>query len=212
MNRSTPLLTERLRILALFSALLAMQDRREAHDLLRKCLRSGQLPPEFFSELLLHLSLFLGYPPLLEGLEVLASIASRRTSSKTLVSSRESARRKGARIFRSVYGTQTNKVLQGLERLHPGLANQILSEAYGRIMARKGLDLAEREIANVVVLFTLEYKTQLISHLRGALRAGISRSVLAGILKLAGTVSGRSPAIALHLLNRLEKGKEDATF
>lgn len=212
MKRPSPDLTERLRILVLFSVLLAKQDRRRAYDVLRESVRKGSLPPGLFSELLLHLSLFLGYPPYLEGLGVLSAVVRDRTTSKSLGGSRVKALRQGKKVFRTVYGSQANNVLQALDRLQPGLAGQILAEAYGRIMARKGIDQSEREIANVAVLFALDYKTQLYSHLRGALRAGIRRPALVEILKLAGSVSGRSPAKALRLLEHLEKRKAVASF
>ncbi len=62
----------------------------------------------------------------------------------------------------------------------------ITEQVYGAVFARSGMSLAERELVNVTVLVIGGFERQLYSHLRGALRVGIS---------------GRSLKRALQFLN-----------
>src|SRR5512137_1152774 len=65
-------LTRRLRVLVQLAAFNAMGQRKRARLLVTRELRRSGLSPEFFSEVYIHLSLFLGYPLMLDGLEHLA--------------------------------------------------------------------------------------------------------------------------------------------
>ena len=69
--RSLPI---RFHLAAIVSALYATRDRAKAFVHIEGSLRQGRLPIHFFSELFIHLSLFLGYPTMLDGLERLASL------------------------------------------------------------------------------------------------------------------------------------------
>lgn len=203
MKQTSTNLTPRTKTLVSFAARLSLQKRKSAYTLMRRQLDGGGLEPEFFAEVLLHLSLFLGYPPLLEGLEVLSRHAKRRIETPSLTASRRSLSAKGKRLFAGIYGNQTSRVLRNLERLHPGLAAHIVGEPYGRFMSRGRIDLCEREILNVVVLFLLGYQKQLFSHLRGAMRVGVSLPVLTGVLEHAGTLGRRSAKRVIRLLDHI---------
>jgi 4-carboxymuconolactone decarboxylase len=91
--------------------------------------------------------------------------------------------------LRKVYGDQTPKLLEHLDDLLPGLGMRIAEDAYGTVMARPGLTLAERELVNVIVLFIEGYHRQLYSHLRGSLRSGVSPAVLKSVLRSAGKIA-----------------------
>lgn len=68
-SRSLPI---RFRLFAIVSALYATRDRAKAFVHVERSLRQRSVPASFFSELFIHLSLFLGYPTMLDGLERLA--------------------------------------------------------------------------------------------------------------------------------------------
>ncbi|HCA81564.1 MAG TPA: hypothetical protein DEP53_17680, partial [Bacteroidetes bacterium] len=72
MKRHSTSLSPRIRTLVAFSALLCSHNRKNAYALMCRQLKRKALPPEFFSEVLLHLTLFLGYPTVLEALGVLS--------------------------------------------------------------------------------------------------------------------------------------------
>jgi hypothetical protein len=65
----------RCRILVKTVALYALGKRTRGHAIVSRSLRSRAVPPQFFSELFIHLSLFLGYPSMLDGLEHVSSVS-----------------------------------------------------------------------------------------------------------------------------------------
>jgi alkylhydroperoxidase/carboxymuconolactone decarboxylase family protein YurZ len=210
MKRLSTSLSPRIRTLVAFSAFLCLQERKNAYSLMSRQMKRTTLPAEFFSEVLIHLSLFLRYPAVLEALEVLSHSSRRRLRTVSLGAGGRNKSVKGRVLFRAVYGAQTPRVLHNLERLHPGLAKHIMVEAYGRIMSRGGMTLSEREIINVVVLFLQGYEKQLYSHLRGALRSGLPLPVLVDALQYAGTLGNLSARRVVQILKHID-GREAAS-
>lgn len=212
MKRHSTNLSPRIKSLVAFTAFLSLQKRKNAYSLMCRQLDRNKQPPELFSEALLHLSLFLGYPPILEGLEVLSLRTTRTLESASLDTSKRNVAARGMSLFKAVYGNQASRVLRNLERLHPGLASHILEEPYGRFMSRAGIDLSEREILNVVVLFIQGYRKQLYSHLRGALKTGVTRSILVDVLKYAGSLSSISPKSVINTLQQIDRRGQSSHF
>lgn len=79
----------------------------------------------------------------------------------------------GATCFGHVYGDAADDVHATLHGYHPLLARWIREFAYGRVLAREGLSLGERELVAVACLAALALPRQLASHVRGAKRAGV---------------------------------------
>lgn len=184
------------------SALLTMDQRKRAYALLRKGLSQRALSGLFSTELFLQLSLLLGVPLMLEGLEYLQSLGKRTVERPGAISSR-GAFRKGTSALRSVYGDQAEKLLQRLDDLHPGLARRVCEDAYGQILSRTGLSFREREFINITVLFVQRYDAQLYSHLRGATRAGVDLRTLETIVRLLARSTRRPSAPALAMLRTI---------
>ena len=86
--------------------------------------------------------------------------------------------RRGEETCALVYGDNYRKLRDNVRELHPALDLWMITEGYGRTMARPGLDLLRRELCVVAQTAVLEAPRQLHSHLRGSLNAGatISRS------------------------------------
>jgi 4-carboxymuconolactone decarboxylase len=196
-------LDRRYRILVKTVALYALGKRTRSHAIVSRSLRSRAVPPQFFSELFIHLSLFLGYPSMLDGLEHVSSVSNPHRRA-TLKSRGGDAHKEGRNILERIYGDQTPKLLRHLDTLSPGLGHRITQDAYGLIMNRSGLTLQEREMANVVVLFIQGYDRQLYSHLRGALRVGVQRKTLDSIILLSAETANMSAKRALALLKKAE--------
>jgi 4-carboxymuconolactone decarboxylase len=185
-------LSRRILVLVKISALYSLREREKAHRMVHRELQRGDLSPRFFSELFIHLLLFLGYPAMLDGLECVAHVSPRH-GRHTLRTRSSAAHKQGKRILERIYGQQTSKLLRGLDDLYPGLSHRITQDAYGLIMNRVGLTLPERELANVVVLYAHGFDRQLYSHLRGAIRVGVSKKTLKTvILVTAKTIGKRS--------------------
>jgi alkylhydroperoxidase/carboxymuconolactone decarboxylase family protein YurZ len=162
----------------------------EAAAVLRTGLRRRRLPRLFFCEVLLQLSLLLGLPSTLDGFELLEKISPSRNKKQKRHLSAYGAHRRGLRTFKRIHGNQTRRVLDRLGKLHHDLPRIVVEDAYGRIVARSGLTIRERELINVVVLALGGYRRQLDSHIRGAIRVGVSRAtmrtVVAGLEELGG--------------------------
>jgi alkylhydroperoxidase/carboxymuconolactone decarboxylase family protein YurZ len=175
-------LTKRQKYCAGVSALYALGDRDQALQLIRLALRKDGLPLRFFAELFIHLSLFLGIPAMLDGLERLQRLEGTRLFLKKIKKTAGS-RRTGMRIFKRIYGTNTSRVLSKLRNIHPEVAEWIVRDAYGKIFKRRGMTLAEREVVNIVVLGIHSFRPQFMSHVRGGYLVGISTAALNDIFK-----------------------------
>jgi 4-carboxymuconolactone decarboxylase len=60
----------------------------------------------------------------------------------------------------------------------------MITEGYGRTLARPGLDLMRRELCTVAQTAVLEAPRQLHSHLRGAINAGATPGQIEGALSI----------------------------
>jgi 4-carboxymuconolactone decarboxylase len=208
-SRSLPI---RFRLLVIVSALYATRNRAKAFLYIKRTLRQRRLPASFFSELFIHLSLFLGYPAMLDGLERLASLRANKSRKNAFRRKRGVAIAEGRSILTMIYGEQTGKLVIGLEKLEKGLALRITEDAYGTIMARQGLHLSEREVINVVVLFIEGYKRQLYSHLRGALRVGVKPRTLKSLLALVGQLVNQDARPAMETVDRIWQNRRCGSF
>ncbi len=178
-------LSDRHKCCIMVSGLYAVHRRSEAHAVLRRFRRDSSASPLFVGELFLHLSLVLGYPAMLEGLE-----AARVSIPHSARRARKSSR--GRVVFERIYGSQTDKLLFNLSKLHPEAQSIIVKNVYGRVFTRPGLTLKERELINVTVLSLQGFSSQLYSHLRGAFRVGVSLPALRQALRLNERTTRRS--------------------
>jgi alkylhydroperoxidase/carboxymuconolactone decarboxylase family protein YurZ len=140
---------------------------------------------------------------MLDGLEVAAEFFPRSIRFRRRVVSRSTIRRRGYATLSKVYGKQTEKLLNALDRLHPLLRTMIVEDVYGRVIARPGMTLRERELVNLVVLTVQGLEKQLYSHLRGALRMGVSPTSLRSLLRSLPTEDRAKVAAATALLQQL---------
>lgn len=208
-RRSLP---TRTHLLTLITALYAHGHRAKAFDFIRTSLQSAAIPKRFFSELFTHLSLFLGYPAMLDGLERLHVLTPQGHSTRINPRRLPTLRSRGMGTLRKVYGNQSAKLLQHLEALQPGLGKRIAEDAYGTVMARRGLSLAEREIVNVVALFIGGYRRQLYSHLRGALRSGVRPAVLKSVLRSAGKIAQKDVQREISVVDEIIRNRSKGSL
>lgn len=162
----------------------ALGKREKAFALMQKAIIHQHIPKTFFAELFIHLSLLIGFPNMLDGLEKLAQVKTRarRVSSHPL--SPRQLQSRGLKLLQQVYGRQTNKLLGSLAAIHADLPRMIVQDVYGKIIARPGLSISERELVNVTVLTIQGLHRQQYSHIRGALRVGVPPEVLHAVLRI----------------------------
>jgi len=92
--------------------------------------------------------------------------------------------RRGEEVCLKVYGENYRKLRESIRILHPAMDAWMITEGYGRTLARPGLDLMRRELCIVAQTAVLETHRQLHSHLRGALNAGASFGQIEGVLSI----------------------------
>lgn len=141
------------------------------------------------------LMLYAGYPCALEGLRVLNDAWPGRAR-RTREGGPAAWHARGRRLCRRVYGPAYARLLPAVERLHPDLAHWMEEQGYGRVLSRRGLGAAEREVVTVAALAALGWERQLVSHLLGAARVGapaiaIERALRTG-LEGAGAAAWRA--------------------
>ena len=111
--------------------------------------------------------------------------------------------RRGEETCARIYGDNYRKLRENIKELHPAMDLWMVTEGYGRTMARPGLDLLRRELCTVAQMAVLEAPRQLHSHLRGALHAGGSFEQVDGV-----PVRGQSALV----LRSVEKGEGDVEW
>ena len=78
----------------------------------------------------------------------------------------------------AVYGSMYERLRENIRVLHPALDDWMITEGYGKVLSRPGLDLPRRELCIVAACAAAGQDRQLHSHLHGALNVGVSRSAM----------------------------------
>ena len=150
-------------------------------------LRSSQVPVQWIEELLLQSVLMVGYPRALVAFTVWRTYgevpAPVSDPDQDYTRAGEWARR-GEELCAVVYGENYDRLRQSVQALHPAIDSWMITEGYGRTLARPGLDLRRRELCTVAQTAVLEAPRQLHSHLRGALNAGATFGQIEGALSI----------------------------
>ncbi|HEX5631845.1 MAG TPA: carboxymuconolactone decarboxylase family protein [Gemmatimonadales bacterium] len=174
------------RELVRFAAAIAQGDEPELRERVRS-LRLAQVPVIWVEELLLQSILMCGYPRALVAMAVWRRFSAVRAPAADAEAGYEhlatwSAR--GEATCEVVYGANYDKLRDNVRMLHPAMDAWMITEGYGRTLARPGLDLMRRELCVVAQTAVLETERQLHSHLKGALNAGADPSQVEGVLSV----------------------------
>jgi 4-carboxymuconolactone decarboxylase len=150
-------------------------------------LRSSQVPVEWVEELLLQSVLMVGYPRALIafGLWRKPGGAPAPAADPDADYGRAAEwTRRGEELCEVVYGENYLKLRESVRALHPAVESWMITEGYGRTLARPALDLRRRELCTVAQTAVLEAPRQLHSHLRGAINAGATLGQIEGALSI----------------------------
>lgn len=128
--------------------------------------------PKQAEEALLQTYLFVGYPIALQAFAMWRERTGRPAPEHGTRDNAREWRKRGEEVCTTVYGGQYEKLRGNIAALHPDMERWMLEEGYGKVLSRRGLDLATRELCIIGVLVGLDAPQQLYSHLRGALNAG----------------------------------------
>ncbi|TAE23806.1 MAG: hypothetical protein EAZ92_14025 [Candidatus Kapaibacterium sp.] len=161
--------------LALAVAAEALGNAEVLRDCLTLGLEYGATPHEFY-EAFLQTYLFAGFPAALEAIALLHTVCKERglrfdAPSKADIDVAHFQER-GQQLCEAIYTTTYSKMRTNLQTLSPDLAEWMIVEGYGKTLSREGVLPRLRELLIVSVLAVTGWKTQLYSHLRGAMNLG----------------------------------------
>jgi len=169
-----------------FAAAIAQGYEPELRDRVAP-LRTAQVPVAWVEELLLQSLLMVGYPRTMIAFTVWRKVgrvpapASDPDADYSRVAEWTS---RGEEACSLVYGDNFRRLRVNIRELHPALDLWMLTEGYGRTMARPGLDLLRRELCVIAQTAVLEAPRQLHSHLRGSLNAGATNQQVEAVLSV----------------------------
>jgi 4-carboxymuconolactone decarboxylase len=174
------------RDLVRFAAAIAQGYEPELRERVGK-LRAAQVPSEWVEELLLQSVLMVGYPRALIAFGVwrkLGGVPAPGADPDQDYARAGDWTRRGEELCEVVYGENYRKLRDSVRAMHPAIDSWMITEGYGRTLARPGLDLRRRELCTVAQTAVLEAPRQLHSHLRGALNAGATFGQVEGTLSI----------------------------
>jgi 4-carboxymuconolactone decarboxylase len=153
---------------------------------------SSIIPAVWTEELILQTYLFAGFPRALNAMREW-----RRIQPVPAVSVGASAvddwRREGEQTCAAVYGNMYERLRANIEGLHPLLDEWMITEGYGKVLSRPGLDLMRRELCIVAACAAAGQERQLHSHLHGALNVGVPADVVdEAVEAIADVIAGES--------------------
>lgn len=137
-------------------------------------------------ETLLQCHLFCGVPRTIAALDALREAGLTLSAAPPSERGIEDQRAEGAALFDEIYGGGADEVRRHVQALEATFARWVAEHAYGRVLARAGLDAPTRELIAVACLAATGHDRQLASHARGAVRCGASPEDVARVLEIIG--------------------------
>ncbi|MDP3912031.1 MAG: carboxymuconolactone decarboxylase family protein [Gemmatimonadales bacterium] len=171
--------------------------------------RASGVPAVWIDELLLQSFLNVGYPLALVAFGVWRSIAGPPTETGENVrhSDWEQWAQRGVLACGEVYGRTYHKLLLNLRALHPAIEPLVVIDAYGKILARAGLEPKLRELCTLAAIAMQNTPRQLHAHLRGALNTGSSREDVDAVLAVIAADLTKERALKIWELWRDVRGR-----
>ena len=148
-------------------------------------------------------SLFCGFPRGVAALVALAELADGGCHRQPPPATREATRTSGEAVFREIHQRNAGRQLRLLTAIHPDFADTVLTEAYGRVLARPFLPLAVRELVGATALAVMGLGPQLRAHLLGAHNAGAGWPEVEAAVRLGLEVAEADPRDAIAQLTEL---------
>lgn len=191
-------------ILSKLASLIAADDLKGTEKFIIRTKKS-KIEPDKIYETILQAHLFCGFPAAIESLKIFNTHFS---DHKPKISKNNTGlfRILGIRNCKLIYKNNFKKLISNITELSPDLKEWMLTDGYGKVMGRKGLNLSEREFINVAVLCTRYYENQLHSHIKGCINLGCDpvdiKCILSGLSESAGKHNVNK---ALKLLNTISK-------
>ena len=182
---TVPPLDEQTRCLVRLAAVIGAGTERQVRALL---LEARKLPVIWVEEVILQSYLFAGFPRTLNAAREWRRISGTQApesdtyADATAPGTLQAWRVNGELTCATVYGEMYEKLRANIAKLHPALDHWMLTDGYGKVLSRMGLDLVRRELCVVAICALAAQDRQLHSHFHGALNAGASPEQVAGTI------------------------------
>ena len=172
-DQKLPPIDDRTTSLVQIAAAIAGADEQMTRTVMERAV--GRADPVAVDEVILQSYLFAGFPRTLN-----AARTWRAVSGKDAPESDPSAElangsnwvANGEETCRIVYGESYELLRENIRSLHPALDSWMITDGYGKVLSRPGLDLKTRELCIVAACAASGQQRQLHSHLHGALNSG----------------------------------------
>ncbi|HEU5218738.1 MAG TPA: carboxymuconolactone decarboxylase family protein [Gemmatimonadales bacterium] len=198
----------RTRALVELAAAIATGRESLIEERCRACITAG-VPDVWVDELLLQSLLMVGWPRMFAAAAIWRRIGPPQPlvgEDGTDYTRAPEWRARGELLCRTVYGANYERLRGNVRALHPALEAWMITEGYGRTLARPGLALAVRELCVVAQTAVQGAERQLHSHLKGARHAGASPAAITGALEALRPLLGAAEAaLADSLWNRIRE-------
>jgi 4-carboxymuconolactone decarboxylase len=172
---------EEILSLARISCCIAVRDQAKLRREFQEALQEG-VSLQLIREAVLQTYLFAGYAAAINAFITLNELTGEDAhflqESETGI---EMWKQRGEDLCRTIYGSQYEKLVHNMKRLHPDLADWMVAEGYGKVLARPFLSPAVRELLIVAMTATLQTERQFYSHVRGALNVGADPELMQSV-------------------------------
>mmetsp|Transcript_215 Transcript_215/g.376 ORF Transcript_215/g.376 Transcript_215/m.376 type:complete len:227 (-) Transcript_215:52-732(-) len=158
------------------------------------------------ADALLQTSAFIGFPKVLQSFSLLHAESLLPNDTTKPVEATEAfeteeigvfphqSAASGQILFEQMNGNKSKKLQSLYHAFHPQLDHLYIEFACGRLMSSNVFSVREKELLAVAALSEALVSPVLLSHIRGALRNGSSRSEVESVLECAGSAFGQSAA------------------
>jgi 4-carboxymuconolactone decarboxylase len=162
--------------------------------------------PVWVEELLLQTYLFAGLPRALNAMREWRRL-NRSSGPDVDARTADDWRRDGERTCAAVYGRMYDRLRENIRDLHDRLDDWMITEGYGKVLSRPGLDLPRRELCIVAACAAANQDRQLHSHLHGAVNVGVASAAVSAAIDALADVVGADRVEAVRMLWVRVKGK-----
>jgi 4-carboxymuconolactone decarboxylase len=196
-----PSLDNNVRLLVRLAAAIAGADEPTTRRVIEQIV--GLASAESVDEVILQSYLFAGFPRALNAARMWrAASGVPAPSSDDSASPRHAAEweREGEATCAIVYGRSYEMLRRNVRELHPALDAWMISDGYGKVLSRPGLDLKTRELCIVAACAAAGQQRQLHSHLHGALNSGATPDEVGATLDALSDLVGDGDAARYRAL------------
>ena len=202
------------RALVQIAAVIAGADEMTTRSIMEKA--AGVADNSKVEEVILQSYLFAGFPRTLNAARIWRSVSGAAAPSEDPEAGLHNGSEwieRGQETCRVIYGESYELLRQNIRGLHPALDEWMITDGYGKVLSRPGLDLKTRELCIVAACAATGQQRQLHSHLHGALNAGATitevESALDSLTDLVQSEDlARYRSLLAHVTSRRHPPKE----